>query len=135
MAEVRRFVVDPNLLFCPAGSGMCPGLTCTRPLCARPRVGDCPSGQAGPCLMPHPYPPTPFPFEDLVAAWQDASDKVTASMMQKNLQQRDEAVILKEESLDQIESGGWRPDLRFLVGLGLAGTGAYLFWKFGKKRR
>lgn len=131
----RTYVVDPNKLLCPPGSGMCPGETCTRPICARPRVGDCLPGQAGPCLMPHVYPPTPFPFEDLVEAFRQASDRVTASMMQKSLELRDEMVDLRNANTAQIEETNWRPDLRFAAGLVFAGSGAYLLWKYGKKRR
>lgn len=140
MAEVR-LVVDMNLAQCP--QGMCPGDTCTRPICARPRSGDCPSGQAGPCLMPHEYPRPEFKFDEFVSAWRQSAETQEEAELERQVQKyvaEELGVPVEDVAGPEADEGlkreGWlQPDGRFWFGLGMAGVGGYLLWKFGKKGR
>lgn len=112
---------------CP--TGICTGF-CTTPICGVPRPGDCAQGSTV-CRVAHVYPPT-FQFDSLLKAWQQAADRVTASLVQQSFSERDDFVEAKEKNLGRLESSGFRPDWRFLVGFGLAGVGIYFFRKKGR---
>lgn len=121
-----KVVYNKHYALCPVG--VCTGF-CTTPLCGRPRTGDCTGAYV--CKMPHAYPPE-FQFESLLGAWQVAADRVTSSLVQQALTERDMVVEAQEEHLVKLEGQVFRPDWRFFVGLGLVGAGVYFFRKKGR---
>lgn len=106
---------------CP--TGVCAG-RCSIPVCGHPRPEDC---LGAVCLVTHEQ--RPFPFDELVAVWRGASDRVTSLEMRRVLEGRDELVEERNLQAAKLESGGIVLDWRFYLGVGLAGAGAYLLWK------
>lgn len=104
-------------------NGLCPN-RCAAPVCGHPRPEDC---LGAVCLVTHEQ--RPFPFDELVAVWRGASDRVTSLEMRRVLEGRDELVEERNLQAAKLESGGIVLDWRFYLGVGLAGAGAYLLWK------